>query len=107
MAVAVNDAKRHEVTLVGATLEETMAHRPTPADDEPQNVCLDKAYDSVKVEALLLEWGYTAHIRVHGEKKRGQAKHTGKPGQAMGSLKKLQLDGPISPVVDKVGETNL
>jgi len=72
LAVAVDGANRHDVTLVQATLEEMMAHRPAPADDEPQNICLDKGYDSVKVEALLIEWGYTAHIRARGEEKEAK-----------------------------------
>jgi transposase len=77
LAVAVDGANRHDVTLVQATLQEVMAHRPAPADDEPQNMCLDKGYDSVKVEALLIEWGYTAHIRARGEEKEAKQKVPG------------------------------
>lgn len=33
----------------------------------PQGLCMDKAYDYDEVRALLVEFGFTAHIRARGE----------------------------------------
>ncbi len=67
VALAVDGANRHDQKLVQATFENMAAHRPLPGDDEPQNICLDKGYDSVRVEALLLEWGFVPHIQARGQ----------------------------------------
>jgi len=41
--------------------------RPKPTDNMPQHMCMDKGYDYQKVSELIANWGYTPHIKVHGE----------------------------------------
>jgi transposase len=41
-------------------------------------MCLDKAYDSEVIRALLEEFGFTAHIRSRGEEAESLQKHARK-----------------------------
>lgn len=41
--------------------------RPEPTSRKRQHFCADKGYDYPDVRDLLEEWGYTAHIKSHGE----------------------------------------
>lgn len=59
----VDGANRHDMKLAKPTLESMVIDRPEPTKEEPQNMCLDKAYDFPEVRDLLEEYGYTAHIR--------------------------------------------
>ena len=70
LGVAVDGANRHDMKLVGATLESIVVKRP---ETGPQNICLDKGYDYPQVRALVEMWGYTAHIRSRGEEKLEKA----------------------------------
>lgn len=67
IAVAVAGANRHDMKLLGPTLEALVLPRPAVTAEEPQHLCLDKGYDYPSVEALVTAWGYTAHIRSRGE----------------------------------------
>ena len=49
--------------LTRATIESIIAARPTPTPEQPQGMCLDQGYDYCEVRDLLLEFGFTAHIR--------------------------------------------
>jgi putative transposase len=51
-----------------ATIDAIVVHRPDP-EAVPQNLCLDKAYDSSTGERACEEAGYVAHIRRIGEEK--------------------------------------
>jgi putative transposase len=55
LAVVIDGANRHDMKLVKPTLA------------LPQELCLDKGYDSEDVHALVAELGFTAHIRARGE----------------------------------------
>ena len=51
--------------------------RPAPTPDTPQGMCLDKGYDYQEVRDLLVEFGYTAHIRARGEEAQAIKKEAG------------------------------
>lgn len=53
--------------LTQATLDQIVGARPTPSDEQPQGMCMDKGYDYDEVRALLAEFGFTAHIRSRRE----------------------------------------
>jgi transposase len=71
VGLAVDGANRHDMKLVGATLESTPVGRPEPSADEPQGMCMDKGYDYDEVRALLEEFGFTAHVKARGEEAQG------------------------------------
>jgi hypothetical protein len=63
-------------TLVGectATLEAIVVARTQPAPEQPQHLCLDKAYDNPTGEEAVAAHGYITHIRRIGEEKGGPA----------------------------------
>src|SRR3954469_20984517 len=67
ISVEVAEANRHDIKLLEATLNNIVVDRPEPSETEPQNLCLDKGYDSAQVRELLEELGYTAHIKARNE----------------------------------------
>lgn len=66
IAVVVDGANRHDMKMAPGTIDSVVIDRPEPTIN-PQNMCLDKAYDFPEVHELLKEYGYTAHIRSRGE----------------------------------------
>jgi len=52
------------------------AAAPEPTEEEPQHLCLDKAYDMKRVEDEARGHGYTPHIRRIGEEKRATPEET-------------------------------
>jgi putative transposase len=72
LGVAVNGANRHDMKLVGATLETIMIKRPEPTATWPQHLCLDTGYDDEAVRETLDAWGDTAHIRRRGEDRQAK-----------------------------------
>lgn len=67
IGLAVAGATRHDMKLVRATLASLVVKRPAPTPEQPQGLCLDKAYDYQEVRDILVEFGFTAHIRSRGE----------------------------------------
>jgi putative transposase len=67
IGLVVAGANRHAMTLVRATLERLVGKRPAPTPEQPQGLCLDKAYDYQAVRDILGECGCTAHMRSRGE----------------------------------------
>ena len=67
IGLAVAGATRHDMKLVRATLASLVVKRPAPTPEQPQGLCLDKAYDYQAVRDILVEFGFTAHIRSRGE----------------------------------------
>jgi putative transposase len=57
------------VTLLEATLDAVVVERPTPCEDAPQHLCLDKGYDSSTGTLAAQAAGYIPHIRRIGEEK--------------------------------------
>lgn len=64
--------------LVRPTLESIVIERPLPTEEEPQGMGLDKAYDYDEVRDILLEFGFTEHIRSRGEEIQEIAAEAGK-----------------------------
>jgi transposase len=56
--------------LARPTLENIQIERPKPTPEAPQNLCLDKGYDFSEVRDMLLEFGFTAHIKARGDEAR-------------------------------------
>jgi putative transposase len=67
IGLVVDGANRNDMKLVRSTIQSIVVQRPTPSEEEPQGMCLDKGYDYEEVRATLLEFGFTAHIRARGE----------------------------------------
>ena len=61
------------MSLLASTLEAVVVERPEPTEDEPQHLCLDKAYDNRTGYAVAEQLGYTPHIRRIGEEKQDEA----------------------------------
>jgi transposase len=64
--------------MVRETLENIVVERPEPTEEEPQGMCLDKGYDFDEVRGILIEFGFTAHIRSRGEEAKELAAEAGK-----------------------------
>jgi len=78
VGLTVEGANRHDMKMVRATLDSVVVERPTPTEEDPQGMCLDKGYDYDEVRAILHEFGFTAHIRSRGEEARELAAQAGK-----------------------------
>lgn len=78
LGLAVDGANRHDMKLVRATIESTVVERPQPTEEQPQGMCLDKGYDFDEVRDILVEFGFTAHIRSRGEEARSLKQEAGK-----------------------------
>jgi putative transposase len=78
IGIAIEGANRHDMKLVTQTIESIVIERPTPTEEEPQGMCLDKGYDYDEVRETLKEFGFTAHIRTRGEEAKEIAQEAGK-----------------------------
>lgn len=78
MRLAIAGANRHDMKLVRPTLDSLVVARPEPTEEQPQGMCMDKAYDYDEVHDLLAEFGFTAHIRSRGEEVKELAHQAGK-----------------------------
>ena len=57
--------------LLEATLDAVVVEHPSPTEEAPQHLCLDKGYDKgAVVEKAVAARGYTPHIRRIGEEKK-------------------------------------
>jgi transposase len=67
--LAVDGANRNDFKMARSTIESValVTQRPAPTEGAPQGMCLDKGYDYDEVRELLVEFGFTAHIRARGE----------------------------------------
>lgn len=81
LAVVVDGANEHDMSLFGQTLdalEQLPIERPKPTAKKPQGMCLDKGYDYPIIRELCERFGFQAHIRSRGEEvrdKKRQARH--------------------------------
>lgn len=65
--MVVAAANVHDTKLLEQTLEAVVVERPVPTREQPQNLCLDKAYDNPTGEAAVAAHHYVPHIRRIGE----------------------------------------
>lgn len=77
IGLAIEGANRHDMKLARATLESLVIQRPEPTSDHPQGLCLDAGYDYDMIRELLVEFGFTAHIRSRGEEIQAIAQEAG------------------------------
>jgi putative transposase len=77
LAVVIDGANRNDFKLTRATLEAIVVPRPTPTEEAPQGLCLDKGYDYDEVRALVEEFGFTGHIRARGEEAQAIKREAG------------------------------
>jgi putative transposase len=78
LSIVVAGANRHDTKLLAATLDGIVVERPTPTEENPQHLCLDKGYDNPTGYEAVASHGYTAHIRKIGEEKKdetGEKRH--------------------------------
>ena len=69
LSVVIDGANRHDTKMLAATLAAIVVERPEPSDDQPQHLCLDKAYDNPTGHETVECFGYIGHIRAIGEEK--------------------------------------
>ena len=67
LSIVVAGANVHDTKLLAATLESIVVERPTPTEEQPQHLCLDKGYDNPTGREAARQHGYEAHIRRIGE----------------------------------------
>jgi len=77
VGLAVDGANRHDMKLVRETIESLVVPRPEPNEENPQGMCLDKGYDYQEVRDVLVEFGFTAHIRSRGEEAKELVREAG------------------------------
>jgi hypothetical protein len=70
VGVVIDGANRNDCKLCEATIESVPIERPAPTPEQPQGVCLDKAYDHEFVREILTQLDLTPHIRSRGEEAR-------------------------------------
>ena len=67
LAVTVEGANVHDTRLVAKTLDTLVIARPVISDEHTQHLCLDAGYVGPKTAAIVVEHGYTPHVRPRGE----------------------------------------
>jgi putative transposase len=67
--VVLAGANVRDDKLLEATLEAVVVQRPDASEEAPQNLCLDKGYDSKAIREMVNEKDYIPHIRRIGEEK--------------------------------------
>jgi putative transposase len=65
----VAGANVHDTKLLAVTLEAVVVERPVPTQEQPQHLCLDKAYDNPTGWETVATHHYVPHIRRIGEEK--------------------------------------
>ena len=77
IGLTIEGANRHDLKLVRPTIASIIVDRPEPSEEQPQGMCLDKAYDYDEVRDILSEFGFTAHIRPRGEEAKAIKREAG------------------------------
>jgi putative transposase len=65
LSVIVAGANRHDTKLLYATLDAIVVPRPTPTEEKPQHLCLDKGYDNPTGHEAAQAHGYTPTLRIY------------------------------------------
>jgi hypothetical protein len=63
VGLAVDGANRNDSKMVRETVESIPIRRPRPTARNPQGMCMDKGCDYDESRALVVELGFTEHIR--------------------------------------------
>jgi hypothetical protein len=65
--LAHDGANRHDQKLLAPSISSIPIERPEPTPEQPQGLCLDRAYDAPSMHELATAHGFTPHIRTRGE----------------------------------------
>lgn len=74
-------ANVHDTKLLEGLIEAIVVERPEPTPDDPQNLCLDKAFDNPTGWTVTQEHDYVPHIRRIGEEKWDEKKRKRHPAR--------------------------
>jgi transposase len=66
LSLIVAGANRHDVKLLGATLDAIVVERPKPTARKPQHLCVDKGYTGKPAEKEMRDRGYIPHVPTKG-----------------------------------------
>ena len=77
VGLAIEGANRNDFKLTRQTIESIPVDRPEVTAESPQGMCLDKGYDYDEVRQILIEFGFTAHIRARGEEAKAIKQEAG------------------------------
>ncbi len=77
VGLAHEGANRNDHKLLKATLDSIPIERPEPTAEQPQGLCLDRAYDNTDSRELVGAYGLTPHIRTRGEEMKLKARTPG------------------------------
>jgi putative transposase len=77
VGLAHDGAHRNDHKLLRETLDSIPIERPAPTADNPQGLCLDKAYDNAESRAIAADYDLTPHVRTRGEEIEQKARTPG------------------------------
>lgn len=77
IGLVVAGANRNDFKLLRETIDSIVIERPEPTVEQQQGMCLDKGYDYGEVYELLIEFGFTAHVRARGEEAQAIKREAG------------------------------
>ena len=77
IGVVVEGSNRNDFKLLRETIESIAVERPRPTAEREQGMCPDKGYDYDEVREILVEFGFTAHIRARGEEAQAIKREAG------------------------------
>lgn len=69
LGIVIAPANVHDTKLLAETLDSVVVERPPPTDEQPQHLCLDKAFDNPTGHEAVASHEYVPHIRRIGEEK--------------------------------------
>ncbi len=81
LGLRIAGANVHDSKLLADTLDAIVVDRPQPTPQQPQHLCLDKAYDNSNCHRTVQERDYVAHIRRIGEEKLDDKKRKRHPAR--------------------------
>ena len=103
IGLAIDGANRNDFKMMKATLESIPVKRPRPTRNKPQGLCLDKGYDYDEArpgQGVLVHGAHPGPRRGSpGDQARGRLQ-----GPPLGGGANAQLDEPLPPHLDAVGE---
>ncbi len=108
MSVVAAGTNVHDTKLLADTLDAIILERPQPMPEDPQHLCLDKAYNNPIEHHAAAERKYTVHIRRIGEEELDEAKNKTYPARRWvveRTLAWFQNAGLSSFVTTKTGKT--
>lgn len=78
LSLIVAGANRHDVKLLGLTLDAIVVRRPKPTARRPQHLCVDKGYVGKPAEREMRERGYVPHVPANTINKAKRRRKRGK-----------------------------